>query len=127
MRTAIVLSAICLAATSSAAVAQSNPFAPKQGGLTDAEIRAAVAAEMQKQQQQASTIDPAEVANIEAQSGAVAAEPIPDPVSVLLEAGGAFVGCVGKTPVFKDKVGRRAYFTSEELGNSHEARRYARC
>ena len=128
MRTAIVLSAICLLGSSPAALAQSNPFAPKSSAMTDAEIRAAVAAELKAQADAAAlAVDPAEVANIEPQAAAVAAEPVLDPVSVLLEAGGSFVGCVGKTPVFKDNVGRRAYFSSEELKNSHEARRYARC
>jgi len=50
-----------------------------------------------------------------------------DPVSVLIAGGGQFVGCVSATPVFKDKDGRRAYFTSKELKTSNEARRIARC
>ncbi len=50
-----------------------------------------------------------------------------DPVEQLLAEGGSFIGCVGSTPVFADKVGRRAYFTTKELRNSHEARRFARC
>ncbi|MFZ3481736.1 hypothetical protein [Sphingomonas sp. 3-13AW] len=50
-----------------------------------------------------------------------------DPVSALLSAGGEFVGCVSATPVFKDKEGRRAYFTSKELKASNEAKRIARC
>ena len=125
MRTAIVLSAICLAVSAPSAFAQSNPFQPTTGGgMSDAEIRAAVAAEMRAQAEAAA--ENIDVAAIETQGGAVA-EPVLDPVSVLLQGGGSFVGCVGKTPVFKDKVGRRAYFTSDELEKSHEARRYARC
>ena len=50
-----------------------------------------------------------------------------DPIAELLASGGSFVGCVGNTPVFKDKVGRRAYFTTKELRKSNEARRYTRC
>lgn len=50
-----------------------------------------------------------------------------DPVSQLLSDGGSFVGCVSATPVFKDKDGRRAYFTSKELKASNEAKRIARC
>jgi len=60
--------------------------------------------------------------------GAMAPAEAPgDPVSDLLKDGGSFVGCVGATPIFKDAVGRRVYFTSKELRNSHEARRFARC
>lgn len=51
----------------------------------------------------------------------------PDPVADLLREGGQFVGCVGATPLFKDRLGRRAYFTTRELMISHEARRFARC
>jgi hypothetical protein len=50
-----------------------------------------------------------------------------DPISQLVEDGGQFVGCVSATPVFKDKDGRRAYFTSKELKASNEAKRIARC
>lgn len=50
-----------------------------------------------------------------------------DPVSQLISDGGQFVGCVSATPVFKDKDGRRAYFTSKELKASNEAKRIARC
>ena len=55
------------------------------------------------------------------------AAPVVDPVADLLKEGGVFVGCVGGTPVFKDKVGRRAYFTTKELRESNEARRFTRC
>lgn len=51
----------------------------------------------------------------------------PDPVADVLSDGGQFVGCVSSTPVFKDKVGRRVYFTSKELRESNAARRYAHC
>lgn len=50
-----------------------------------------------------------------------------DVVATLLSDGGSFVGCAGSTPIFNDKGGRRAYFTSKELRNSHVARRFARC
>ncbi len=50
-----------------------------------------------------------------------------DPVGQLITGGGQFVGCVSATPVFKDKDGRRAYFTSKELKASNEAKRIARC
>lgn len=50
-----------------------------------------------------------------------------DVIGTLLSDGGTFVGCVGATPVFTDKDGRRAYFTSKELRKSHVARRFARC
>lgn len=59
-------------------------------------------------------------------AGAAAAE-ASDPVADILKEGGIFVGCVGGTPVFKDKIGRRAYFTTKELRESNEARRFARC
>lgn len=52
---------------------------------------------------------------------------VDDPVAKVVADGGGFVGCVGSTPVFKDKDGRRAYFTSKELKLSNVARRYARC
>lgn len=50
-----------------------------------------------------------------------------DPVADMLKDGGIFVGCVGGTPVFKDRIGRRAYFTTKELRESNEARRFTRC
>ena len=62
-----------------------------------------------------------------APAGALAGGVNDDPVSKLLEGGGQFVGCVSSTPVFKDKDGRRAYFTSKELKASDEAKRIARC
>lgn len=55
------------------------------------------------------------------------ATPASDAVADLVKDGGIFVGCVGGTPVFKDKSGRRAYFTSKELRESNEARRFTRC
>lgn len=50
-----------------------------------------------------------------------------DVISQLISDGGQFVGCVSATPVFKDKDGRRAYFTSKELKASNAAKRIARC
>lgn len=50
-----------------------------------------------------------------------------DVITQLLADGGQFVGCVSATPVFKDKDGRRAYFTSKELKASNAAKRIARC
>lgn len=50
-----------------------------------------------------------------------------DVVGQLVSDGGQFVGCVSATPVFKDKDGRRAYFTSKELKASNVAKRIARC
>ena len=56
-----------------------------------------------------------------------AAPAVVDPVAELLKQGGTFVGCVAGTPVFKDKIGRRAYFTTKELRESNDARRFTRC
>lgn len=58
--------------------------------------------------------------------GKVVSDPS-DPVGQLVGDGGQFVGCVSATPVFKDKDGRRAYFTSKELKASNVAKRIARC
>lgn len=52
---------------------------------------------------------------------------IVDPIAELIADEGVFVGCIGNTPVFKDKFGRRAYFTSKEMKESNEARRFTRC
>lgn len=50
-----------------------------------------------------------------------------DPVAALISDGGAFVGCARNVPIFRDKVGRRIYFTTKELKASEATRRYARC
>ena len=50
-----------------------------------------------------------------------------DPVAALISDGGAFVGCARNVPIFRDKVGRRIYFTTKELKDSEATRRYARC
>lgn len=62
-----------------------------------------------------------------ASGGGASAAKADDPVADLLTDGGIFVGCVGGTPVFKDRTGRRAYFTTRELRESNEARRFTRC
>jgi hypothetical protein len=78
-------------------------------------------------QQQGGTPNANVASNAPQGGGSSAAAPVVDPVADLLKEGGVFVGCVGGTPVFKDKVGRRAYFTSKELRESNEARRFTRC
>lgn len=144
MKIGILFPAVCLALVTSPVAAQSaNPFKPgNSGGMTPEQVRKAVAAEMAAQKN-AAPGNPADVAAIPSQPGAPAGSPvgmvspgmtlpvaapvIVDPVADLFADGGTFVGCVNKTPVFRDRVGRRAYFTSKELKDSHEARRFARC
>lgn len=130
MKFGILIPLACLAAAASPALAQSaNPFQPSKSGASQEQIRAAVAAELAAQNNAAPMPNPADVGAMPSQPGAtpVAEAVVLDPVGSLFDAGGTFVGCVGRTPVFRDKAGRRAYFTSEELKNSHEARRFARC
>lgn len=138
-----------------AALAQSNPFMPPQGGgMSRSQIEQIVRQEVERaKSQQARTgvptlpngQKPGGVNGLPSQPGggggvntasqapqggsspASPAAPVVDPVADLLKEGGVFVGCVGGTPVFKDKVGRRAYFTTKELRESNEARRFTRC
>jgi hypothetical protein len=138
-----------------AALAQSNPFVPPQaGGMSRAQIEQIVRSEVERAKMQAgrtgvptlpgtpqnkgvNTLPTqqggtpnAGVASNAPQGGSAPsspAAPVVDPVADLLKDGGVFVGCVGGTPVFKDRVGRRAYFTTKELRESNEARRFTRC
>lgn len=147
----MLFSAGVIAATAAPALAQNNPFLPPSGGLSKAQIEEIVRKEIVKSGPSTPGLPGAPgatgpggvqgqmkgVGNLPTQQGGapnanVASNmpqgPAPeDVVSKLLTDGGNFVGCVGSTPVFKDKAGRRAYFTSQELRDSNEARRYARC
>jgi hypothetical protein len=126
-------------AFSSAAIAQNNPFVPPQPSMSRAQIEQIVRQEVAKQQPAgnpgAKPGAPGAPANAQAGNGAANNPAAPqkpeapaiDPVAELLKDGGIFVGCVSGTPVFKDKAGRRAYFTTKELRESNEARRFARC
>lgn len=129
--------------------AQENPFAPPppRGGLSRAEIAEIARNEARSQaEKEAATPDAATPAPTPApapapvQAGTPNGSPVDgngalipvapvilDPVEQLISDGGVFVGCIGDTPVFKDKFGRRTYFTSKELKESNEARRYIRC
>ena len=149
-----ILIALTVTATPVALAAQSNPFAPPQrgGGLTREQIQKIAQEEAQKAAStqtpageegspplpaQAGTPNPA--AGVPSQNGAPSGSPVgpggmmvpssasSDPIAELVSNGGSFMGCIGSTPVFKDKVGRRAYFTSKELKESNEARRHIRC
>lgn len=143
--------ALVVAFTATPALAQSNPFMPPQAGMSRDQIQSIVRQEIEKARASQpatptrnSTGGPATspsvasaVANTAQQPGATPsantasnaapATPAVDPIGELLKDGGVFVGCVGGTPVFKDKIGRRAYFTTKELRESNEARRFARC
>lgn len=134
-----------------AALAQSNPFVPPKSSVSQAEIQAMIRQEMQKQASSQKSSAPVGVegqmkdpgvANLpQGKGGNPSASTAskengksdvpdinaPDPVADLLKDGGSFVGCVEGTPIFKDRIGRRAYFTTKELRESNEARRYARC
>jgi len=140
-----------------AALAQSNPFMPpQQAGMSKAQIEQLVRQQVEQSVRQQATRTPttptvgpngqpqvrpdglpqqtggqprANVASNATQGGGTSggAAQADDPVAVLLKEGGLFVGCVGGTPIFKDKIGRRAYFTTKELRESNEARRLTRC
>lgn len=155
MKTVFACSAaLVVAFMATPALAQSNPFMPPQAGMTREQIQAIVRKEIddaRKLQPTTPTKGPpvigpdgkaikSAVDNTRPQGAGVPvantaaggtpgapAAPVSDPVADLLKEGGSFVGCVGGTPVFKDKIGRRAYFTSKELRESNEARRFARC
>jgi len=129
-----------LALFSGAAMAQSNPFAPQNnGGLTKQQVEeiARNAAAQQNAQNAAPTAGvPDQPGNpaaglpngspIGPSTETVAIEII-DPVSQLMSEEGVFVGCVRNTPIFKDKFGRRIYFTTQELKDSDAAKRFTRC
>lgn len=147
MRIVSICSAIALGAVSApAAYAQSNPFLPPQQSLSRVQIQEIVKQEVERARAEngtKGTSDPlgapkpgaSGTPNVNNQpqqaagpSGAPApATPAPDAVADLLKEGGSFIGCVNNTPIFKDKMGRRAYFTTKELRESNEARRFARC
>ena len=129
--------------------AQSNPFVPPQASISKAQIEQMVRQEVERTRVQGgktgapganpSGVNPSDPTVRNAVGGApqqpggtpvantAAAPEGPDPVAELLKDSGMFVGCVSGTPVFKDKLGRRAYFTTKELRESNEARRFARC
>lgn len=126
----------------SSAMAQNNPFVPPQSGMSRAQIEQIVRQEVERAKQQGgpSSANPNTPgvpppangnnntpATTPAAAPAKPAEPTVDAVAELMKAGGVFIGCVGGTPVFKDKIGRRAYFTTKELRESNEARRFTRC
>ena len=153
MKARIVFTALSLLMMSDVAVAQENPFAPKSnGGLTRAQIEQIARQEYQAQEAQRQSQNPtpaegsadAPVApgatdGIPSQAGAPSGSPVAggagvtavvaaeDPVAALIGEGGAFVGCARNVPIFRDKVGRRIYFTTKELKASEATRRYARC
>lgn len=146
-----ICSAVALGAfVAPSAMAQSNPFVPPQSaGMSKAQIEELVrqtVASSAKQQPARSNSDGSAgvtsqmkdgVRGLPTQQGGVpnanVASNMPqgpaaaDPVADLLKDGGSFIGCVGGTPIFKDKIGRRAYFTTKELRESNEARRFTRC
>lgn len=150
-----ICSAVVLGAVlAPAALAQSNPFVPPQAGMSRTQIEQIVRQEVDRARAQAKaagtdtpTTGPGpngakgDVGKLPQQQGGNPsantasgggssggpATPAVDPVADLLKDGGIFVGCVGGTPVFKDKIGRRAYFTTKELRESNEARRFTRC
>lgn len=149
---AFITSAVVLGSLwASAASAQSNPFVPPQSGLSRAQIQELVRQEVErvKVSQPKPEIGPdgkplpnanvqSKMNNLPTQPGGVPAantaggpqgQPaaVVDVVADLIKEGGIFVGCVDRTPVFKDKSGRRAYFTTKELRESNEARRFTRC
>lgn len=140
------------AATAPSALAQSNPFVPPQAGISRTQIEQIVRQEVERARLQsgktatpavpggtnpATPGTPATKAAVDGTAQQKDGKPIAstastapqgdDVVADLLKEGGMFVGCVGGTPVFKDKIGRRAYFTTKELRESNEARRYTRC
>lgn len=147
MRIVAICSAIALGAVSApAAHAQSNPFLPPQQSLSRVQIQEIVKQEVERARAEsgakgadANAAKPGAsgTPNVNGQpqqpgaapGGAPAAPsaPAPDAVADLLKEGGSFIGCVNNTPIFKDKMGRRAYFTTKELRESNEARRFARC
>lgn len=157
MKARIVFTALSLLMISDVAAAQENPFAPRSnGGLTRAQIEQIARQEYQAQeaQRQAQNPMPAEGSpdapvapgapatstdGIPSQAGAPSGSPVAggsgvtavveaeDPVAALIADGGAFVGCARNVPIFRDKVGRRIYFTTKELKASEATRRYARC
>jgi hypothetical protein len=151
-----ICSAVVLGALLSPPVAaQNNPFVrPQSSGLSKAQIEQLVRQQVEASvRQNRSTTSPSPVGpngqpqarpdNLPQQQGgqpqANTASRAPqggssgspssadDPIANLLKDGGVFVGCVSGTPIFKDKIGRRAYFTTKELRESNEARRFARC
>lgn len=151
-----ICSAVVLGAFAApVAYAQSNPFVPPQAGMSRTQIEQIVRQEVERARAQQggkpgspSPQNPAGPGNPNlprsdvnglpqqqggnpsantAAQGAGPQTPASDPVADLLKDGGVFVGCVGGTPVFKDKIGRRAYFTTKELRESNEARRFTRC
>lgn len=128
------------------ASAQSNPFAPRSSGsgLTKAEVEeiARQAAEDRASQPAAPGAPGAPgapagnpAAGLPSQAGAPGGSPVGgnfepvelDPVAALMSDNGMFVGCVRNVPIFRDKMGRRIYFTSSELKESDAVKRYARC
>lgn len=147
--------AIGVAFSAAPAMAQSNPFMPPQAGMTRDQIQSIVRQEIEKAKAAQPlptkdgktpgpngpngqpTVGPngqpvkSQIAGVTppgAPGGAPGSAPvIVDPVAELLKEGGSFVGCVAGTPVFKDKIGRRAYFTTKELRESNDARRFTRC
>lgn len=148
MRIVAICSAIALGAVSApAAYAQSNPFLPPQQGLSRVQIQEIVKQEVERARAESGAKGAAETpgtpgapkpgasgapSNLPQQAGGAPANagpatPAPDAVADLLKEGGSFIGCVSNTPIFKDKMGRRAYFTTKELRESNEARRFARC
>ena len=130
--------------------AQSNPFAPRaNSGLTKAEVEAIArkaAEDRAKQSAESGNPSPAPAtpdqgnpaAGLPSQPGVPSGSPVGpgapmgpqqelDPIAALMAEDGVFVGCVRNVPIFKDKMGRRIYFTTKELKDSMAARRFARC
>lgn len=149
-----ICSAAMLGALLCPAASAQNPFVrPQASGLTKAQIEQIIRQEVQSSvhqqrsgtptsptgpngqpvrpdslNQQKGGVPEANTASRAPQQGAAGATTAADdPVAALLKEGGVFVGCVSGTPIFKDKIGRRAYFTTKELRESNEARRFTRC
>lgn len=143
------------AASAGPVAAQNNPFVAPTGALTREQVAEIVRSEVAKNiatvqpgapeappgsPDLAGQMTPGTAAAVQAlpaqQGGAPSAsvasdmaqaEEPEDVVATVLADGGEFVGCVAGTPIFKDKNGRRAYFSTKELEASNEARRYSRC
>lgn len=153
-RVLILMATACAVFPASQALAQANPFVPPAGnGLTRAQIEQIVRQEVDRTHPSGKSGElpggpdgiagqmrggpnvaglPSQkggkpLANTAAGGAGAATPDTSDPVADLLKDGGVFVGCVADTPIFKDKLNRRAYFTTKELRESNAARRYTRC
>lgn len=156
MKTRIAFATLSMLMLSDVAIAQENPFAPKQqSGLTRAQIEQIARQEYEAQEAQRQQQSPesppvgapvapgtegipsqpgangapggSPVAGAAGAAGVTAVVEAEDPVAALISDGGSFVGCVRSVPIFRDSVGRRIYFTTKELKNSEATKRYARC